>query len=130
LSISNSRLKDLEDTNKLLEEARTELASRDLNLEEKLSVLKEDRDRLTSENVLAQKELERLAGDKVASDNLLLRKTEEYDLQVKELKGSLEKAAEQNSKMKQQFQVKLKSFKEQIKNAAEQVHAHTALTQC
>jgi hypothetical protein len=108
------RLKDLDDTNKFLESARVELASRDLNLEEKLNVLKEDRDRLTQETIKLQSDLEIEKHEKVTLDQNLQRKTEEYETVIEQLKGNWEEATEKLTKLKQQFQVKLKSLKDQL----------------
>lgn len=105
----------MEDTNKLLESARLELTSKSLELEEKLGIFKEDRNKLTQENSKILSELEETKEEKLSLEKTLNTKSEEYDLSITELKGSLEKSTEQMAKMKQQFQAKMKTMKEQLK---------------
>lgn len=113
------RIKDLEDTNKLLESSRLEQTSRDLELEEKLSILKEDRDRLTKDNVRLQSLLDSTDKEKGELEQSIKEKLEsqfkeEIESAVSKTKGEYE---EKITKMKKQVAAKLKAVKEQ--NASE-----------
>ncbi|OXA37244.1 protein lava lamp isoform X3 [Folsomia candida] len=123
----NQRLKDLDDTNKLLQASRVEQTSRDIELEEKLSVLKEDRDRLTQENVAIQAHLDQVVGEKGTLEQTLSEKTDELNKTINELHIQIETSVSKTkedyeaklTKIKKQFALKLKSVKETAADAAE-----------
>lgn len=90
-------------------------------------MLKEDRDRLTQENVAIQAHLDQVVGEKGTLEQTLSEKTDELNKTINELHIQIETSVSKTkedyeaklTKIKKQFALKLKSVKETAADAAE-----------